>query len=99
MKFIIKNPSAWLPLLMSCAALALLLSYLSFYGIPDEAARHQDEGTAAHLFQLLMGGQLPIIAYFGLRWLPQAPRQAFIILAMQFLAGALAFAPIYIFQM
>jgi hypothetical protein len=59
-----------------------VLGHAVIFGIVHEA----DEGTAAHIFQLLMVVQLPIIAYFALKWLPRAPRQALQILALQ--AGA-----------
>jgi hypothetical protein len=78
----LKQPSAFLPVAMSLAALALVLGHAVIFGIVHEA----DEGTAAHIFQLLMVVQLPIIAYFALKWLPRAPRQALQILALQ--AGA-----------
>ena len=78
----LKQPSAFLPVAMSLAALALMLGHAAIFGIVHEA----DEGTAAHIFQLLMAVQLPIIAYFALKWLPRAPRQALQILALQ--AGA-----------
>lgn len=78
----IKQPSAFLPVVMSLAALALVLGHAAIFGITHES----DEGTAAHIFQLLMVAQLPIIAYFALKWLPRAPRRALQILALQ--AGA-----------
>jgi hypothetical protein len=72
MNSIIKKLSAWLPIAMSLTALAIVLGYVAIFGIVHEA----DEGTAAHLFQLLMGGQVPIVAFFAIRWLPQTPKQA-----------------------
>ena len=46
----LKQPSAFLPLVMSCAALATVLVHIALFG----AVREADEGTAAHIFQLLM---------------------------------------------
>ena len=66
----IKQPSAWLPVAMSCAALATVLVHIALFG----AAREADEGTAAHIWQLLMAAQIPIMAFFAIKWLPQAPR-------------------------
>ena len=79
---LIKRPSAVLPLVMSCAALALVLGHAVLFGVVHEA----DEGTAAHIFQLLMAAQVPVVAYFAIKWLPRAPRQALQVLALQ--AGA-----------
>ncbi|TFG53224.1 MAG: hypothetical protein E4H37_03770 [Gemmatimonadales bacterium] len=77
---LIKRPSAVLPLVMSCAA--LVLGHAVLFGVVHEA----DEGTAAHIFQLLMAAQVPVVAYFAIKWLPRAPRQALQVLALQ--AGA-----------
>jgi len=78
-------PSAFLPLAMSLAALGMVLVHAAVRGAVHEA----DEGTAAHIFQLLMAAQLPWVGYFAVRWLPQAPRPALRILGLQ-AAAALA---------
>ena len=93
MKFpaILRQPSAFLPLAMSFVALAMVLVYVALFGV----AREPDEGTAAHLWQLLMAGQLPIVACFAIKWLPQAPRSALPVLALQFGAALVALAPVY----
>ena len=88
---ILKRPSAFLPLAMSLTALAVVLGHVAMFG----AAREADEGTAAHLWQLLMAGQLPVIAYFAFRWLPQAPRSALRVLALHLGAACAALAPVY----
>ena len=54
----LKQPSAFIPLAMSFAALSLVLGHVAFFGV----AREADEGTAAHLWQLLMAGQLPVMS-------------------------------------
>ena len=76
-----KQPSAFLPLAMSLAALALVLAHAAIFGIVHEA----DEGTAAHVWQILMAAQLPIVAYFLLKWLSRRPRESLQVLAL--LAG------------
>ena len=90
-----KQPSAFLPMAMSLAALALVLVHLAIFGVVREA----DEGTAAHLWQLLMAGQVPVVAYFALKWLPQAPGKALRVLALQFVAALAACAPVYWFKL
>jgi hypothetical protein len=92
---IAKQPSAFLPVAMSLAALVTLVIALAIGGV----ARETDEGTAAHIWQLLMGGQIPIIAYFAIRWLPQAPRQALYVLALQFVVALAALAPVYLLHL
>ena len=89
-----KKPSAFLPLAMSALALATVIIHVTMFG----TARQADEGTAAHIWQLLMGFQLPIIAFFALRWLPQTPKQALLILALQLVAGLAAAAPVFYYE-
>jgi hypothetical protein len=90
-----KQPSAWLPIVMSVAALALVLGHVVIFGVVHEA----DEGAAAHLWQLLMAGQVPVVAYFALKWLPRAPGQALRVLALQAFAALAACAPVYWFKL
>ena len=79
---LLKQPSAWIPLLMSLAALLMILGYVAIFGIVHNA----DEGAPAHIFQLIMLAQLPIVAYFAIRWLPKQPKQSLMVLALQALA-------------
>ncbi len=92
---LMKHPSAFLPVAMSLTALAVVLSHILIYGIVREA----DEGTAAHLWQLLMAGQLPIVAYFALKFSPQAPGKALRVVALQCAAAFASFAPVYWFKL
>ena len=48
LRTMIKRPSAFVPVAMSFAALALVLVHIIMSGV----AREADEGTAAHLWQL-----------------------------------------------
>ena len=87
----LKRPSAFLPVAMSLAALALVLVHLFLSG----EARETDEGAAAHLWQILMVAQVPIVAFFAIRWLPRNPRSALPVLAVQAGAALAALAPVY----
>ena len=89
-----KKPSAFLPVAMSALALATVIIHVTLFG----TARQADEGTAAHIWQLLMGLQMPIIAFFALRWLPQTPKQGLLILALQLVAGLAAAAPVFYYE-
>jgi hypothetical protein len=86
-----KQPSAFLPLAMSLTALGIVLGHIAIYG----AVREADEGAAAHLWQILMAGQIPLVAFFAVKWLPRAPKQAMYILALQAGAVLAAIAPVY----
>ena len=90
-----KQPSAFLPVAMSLAALATVLGHVLRFGV----AREADEGTAAHIFQLLMIAQVPLVAFFAITWLPQAPRQALPILALQAAAALAALAPVFLLNL
>jgi hypothetical protein len=91
MSFTMKRPSAWVPLVMSLAALATVLIHIIRFG----TAREADEGTSAHIWQILMAGQLPIIAFFAIKWLPQSPGPALLVLALQGAAAIAALAPVF----
>jgi hypothetical protein len=88
---LLRRPSAFLPIAMSAAALALLGGYILMFG----TARQADEGTAAHLWQLLMAGQVPVIGYFVIRWLPAEPKKAPAVLALQIFAACAAAFPVW----
>lgn len=87
----LKQPSAILPVAMSLGAIAVVIGQIVLVGV----ARQADEGTAAHLWQLLMVAQVPIIAFFAIKYLPQRPKPASLILALQVLAVLAACAPVY----
>jgi hypothetical protein len=91
----LKQPSALIPLAMSLAALVVVIGHIATVGI----AREADEGTAAHLWQLLMAGQIPVIAFFAIKWLPRRPRQALLVLALQAAAGVAAAVPVFLLQL
>jgi len=93
----LKHPSAFLPVAMSCAAIAVVMTSLAILGV--DGIRQPDEGTAAHIWQLLMAAQLPFIAYFAITWLPRAPRQALPVLALQAGAGLAALAPVFLLHL
>lgn len=91
---LVRRPSAFIPIAMSVAALATVVVYATMFG----TARQADEGTAAHVWQLLMAGQLPVIAFFAIKWLPAAPRQALLVLGLQAGAALAAMCPVWWFQ-
>ncbi len=92
---LMKHPSAYLPVAMSLAALGTVAIHIALFGV----AREADEGAAAHIWQLLVAGQLPIVAFFAITWLPRAPRQALYVLTIQAGAGLAALAPVYLLHL
>jgi hypothetical protein len=91
---LLKRPSAFLPVAMSLLALATVLAFLVSHGPAPQA----DEGAAAHIWQLLMAAQVPVISYFAIRWVPQSPRQALPVLALQLGAALAALAPVFLLR-
>ena len=76
---------------MSFVAISIVVGHAAVFGIVHEA----DEGTPAHIFQLLIALQLPIVAFFAAKWLPRAPTRAVQILALQAAMVIAAFAGVY----
>jgi hypothetical protein len=87
------RPSAILPIMMSGVALAIVIGYATIFGV----ARQADEGTAAHLWQLLMIGQVPAIAFFVIKWVPE-PAQTLQVVAVQIAVALAAAAPVWWLQ-
>ena len=87
---VLRHPTAFLPLVVAAAAVVAILAHISVAGTAPQA----DEGTAAHIWQLLMVLEVPLVALFTIRWLPEAPRQALMVLGLQFLAIGAALAPV-----
>jgi hypothetical protein len=90
----IRQPSAVAPALMSLGALALVAVHVVSFGV----ARETDEGAAARIFQLLMVAQVPVVAYFAIRWLPREPRPAMLVLALQACAALVPIAAILVLE-
>lgn len=92
---LLKHPSAFLPVAMSLGALGTVALHLARFGVTHDV----DEGAAAHIWQLLMAGQLPLIAFFAIKWLPQARKEALAVLALQIAAVVAALAPVYLLKL
>ena len=93
----VRKPSAFVPMAMSFTALALL-GGAYVYGLATGhggLVREPDEGAIAHLWQILMVGQLPVLGFFAIKWLPRAPRQTLYVLALQVGSVLAAMAPVY----
>ena len=92
---VVRHPSALIPIAMSLTALALVLGHIAIYG----PAREADEGAVAHLWQILMAAQLPVLLFFAVKWLRLAPKQALGVLALQAGAVLSAMAPVLYFNL
>jgi len=77
---------------MSLAALAIVLFHIAIFG----TAPQRDEGTEAHIFQLLVAGQVPILIFYAVKWMRRTPRTALMVIAVQLGAVVAALAPVYL---
>jgi hypothetical protein len=93
---VLSQPSAFLPVAMSLIALAMVGCTVMFDVLHTGGVVHEaDEGTVAHLWQILMAGQIPVILFFAIKWLPRTPRRAVGVLALQAGAVLASMAPVF----
>ena len=86
-----KRPSAFIPVAMSLTALAVLMGSIAMFGVVHET----DEGATAHIWQILMAGQMPVLAFFAIKWLPRAPKPTLCVLSLQAVAAFASMAPVF----
>lgn len=87
-----RKPSAIIPIAMSLSALVVILIAIAISG----AKRQPDEGAAAHIWQLLMVGQIPLLGWFAFRWFRKDFRAAIPVLGLQIVAFAAALLPVWL---
>jgi hypothetical protein len=87
---LLRRPAALTPLGLSAAALLAIAWHVWRFGPAPQA----DEGTAAHLWQLLMLLQVVAVCVFAVKWLPEEPKPALLVLALQLAGAAAAVAPV-----
>ena len=88
---LVRKPSAIAPIIMSAFALFVVLVAIA----TGSAKPQPDEGAAAHIWQLLMAGQIPFLGWFVLRWLTRDLRAALPVLSIQIVAFAAALFPVW----
>jgi hypothetical protein len=76
---------------MSIIALVMVLVHFAIFSIVDE----NDEGTAAHIFQLLIVAQIPFIAFLAFSWLVIAPRLTLFFIVLQASAALAAIVAVF----
>jgi hypothetical protein len=89
----LRQLSAFVPLAMSFAALLLVIYQL----ITSSNSMGAEADASKSVFQLLIVGQAPFAAYFAVKWMPRAPGDAMLILALQAAAAVAALAPTMFF--
>lgn len=96
MKTLLKQPSAWIPLVMSVSAFTLLIVYLILFGTTQTV--DGDEGIAARLFQLLLISQVPFIIYFAIKNSKKNRKITLKILGLQFITAISVISLVYIIE-
>ena len=90
-----RTPSAIIPVAMSAVALATVAIHV----LTSAKSPATDEGAAGHVFQLMLAGQAPFVAFFAMKWLPREPSQALLVIAFQAGAALIALTPVILFDL
>ena len=93
-RYLLTRASGFVPIVTSLASLGVVA-----LGLIVGATRQVDEGALARIWQILIAGQVPIVAWFAVRWLPLAPRAGMVVLAAQLIAGLVALAPVFLLHL
>ncbi len=95
MKPLIKQTSAWLPIVLSLVMIGIFIFYFRRSPIVHET----DEGIPAHLFQIWLVLEFFMIGFFALKWLTQKPKQALVVLAIQIILVFIVCFPVFYFKL
>lgn len=82
---LLKKPSAWIPIAIPLVFFLYIIITIVTVGV----VRQEDEGIAAHLFQLWLILEPFMLGYFVFKWLPTDRKNVLLILALQIVAAAL----------
>jgi hypothetical protein len=94
------KPTAYCPVGMSMLALFVVLIAVAVGATASVAPDGRpDEGPAAHICQMLIVAQLPIMAAFSWRWARGSAKGAAQVLMLQIVSLVLALAPVFIFRL
>ena len=98
MNSMIRKPSAWIPVVLSLIMLATILGVIIRMQILHLPIVHEaDEGVMAHLFQIWLVLEAFLILFFAVKWLPERPRQAVLVLIIQIIAVFVTCFPVFYF--
>ncbi len=89
------SPLTLAPILLPLFCIGMVLVHLARFGTRVEA----DEGTEAHLFQLFMVLQVPLMVLFAAKWWPVRRQATLVVLALQGLAAAAALALVFFLKL
>jgi hypothetical protein len=94
MRSLLRQPGAWVPIGISLFCLGMVGYRVARFGLVVEA----DEGTEAHLFQILMPVQLVILVLFAARWWGERPRETLRVLVVQLFLVLAAFGAVFLME-
>ena len=83
---------------MSAAATLEVLIYMTVveFKFPPQ---HGDENLPAHIFQLLLAGQIPLTVHFSVKHISKVPKEVVKIIILQFLSGLVPFILVSLLEM
>ena len=92
--------SGYVPLMLAGGALTVLAGFFltgphAPTMVVENGIAREDEGLAAHLWQLLMVLQPPTILFFAARWLPKDPMRTLVMIGLQVAGMACAAFPVW----
>jgi ABC-type Co2+ transport system permease subunit len=92
--YTMKQPSTFVPVTLSLAAVVVLVGHAIIYGVAHEG----DQGIADHLVQIFMTAQIPVVIFLIVTRLRREPRQTMEVLAVQAVAALAAFTAIFFLE-
>jgi hypothetical protein len=94
-RLLVKEPSGYVPLVLSLLGLAVIAMAALFFGV----RHHPAGGWAARVWWILMAAHMPAITFFVITWPREARRAAMRVLALQ-VGGVVAnFLAVYLLGM
>lgn len=88
------SPLSLAPMVMSMFCIAMILLHVARFG----TLKQEDEGIEAHLFQVVMALQAPLILFFVGKWWPERRRETLVVLSLQAFLVLLAFLLLFLFE-
>jgi len=87
--------SGFIPIYLSLAALAVVVLSIILNGVTPG----RDEDAFAHIYQILIAAEVPVVGFFVVRWIRTSFWLCFRILVVQAIALATALLPVWLLHL
>jgi len=91
----LRSPLTLAPILLPLFCIGMVLVHVARVGAGPQA----DEGTEAHLFQLIMALQGPLMIWFAAKWWSVRRRATLLVLGFQGAAAATALGLVFLYRL